>query len=101
MYIYRDIVEHYGVINQLDILVEECAELIQAVSKYKRSNYAKAELDHVAEEMADVQIMLRQIADGYGGLGSDFYNSINNWINVKTERQLRRINEEERNKNGE
>lgn len=99
--LYRMIVEHYGVNNQLDVLAEECVDLIRAISNYKHSNYAKAELEHVAEEIADVQIMIRQIAEGYGGDYSDFYNSVCNWILVKTERQLRRINEEEMNKNGE
>lgn len=31
------IAEHYGMEAQLDVLQEECAELIQAVSKYKRA----------------------------------------------------------------
>ena len=42
--------------KNLDLLTEECAELIQAVSKYKRTGNKYP----VAEEMADVYIMLTE-----------------------------------------
>lgn len=32
----KKIAEHYGLSAQLDQTVEECAELIQAINKYKR-----------------------------------------------------------------
>lgn len=51
----KKIAKHYGS-QQLDILQEECAELIQAVSKYKR--YGNVE--NLKEEIADVQIMIDQ-----------------------------------------
>ena len=51
------IAEHYGRIPQLEMLQEECAELIQAVSKYKR--YGK--FDNVIEEISDVEIIIEQI----------------------------------------
>lgn len=58
--------EHYGYEAQSLQLVEECAELIQAVSKYRRVA-AKGEdekliaLGNLIEEIADVEIMLEQI----------------------------------------
>ncbi len=56
------IADHYGVNSQLDILQEECAELIQAVSKYRRVNNPNAfDMTHLAEEVADVEIMIAQI----------------------------------------
>ena len=42
--------------KNLDLLTEECAELIQAVSKYKRTGNKYP----VAEEMADVYITLTE-----------------------------------------
>jgi NTP pyrophosphatase (non-canonical NTP hydrolase) len=48
----------YGVDNQLDMLVEECAELIVAVQHYKRDRIG---LDAIANEAADVRIMISQI----------------------------------------
>lgn len=47
-------------IKQLDIVQEELAELIQAISKFKRYNNKESELK-VIEEAADVYIMLKQL----------------------------------------
>lgn len=61
-------IDKYGPQNQLAMTQEECAELIQAISKLSRSEEsdhpgrsAKAALNHLMEETADVQIMLDQI----------------------------------------
>lgn len=90
---YRTIVNHYGIDNQLDILVEECGELIQAVSKYKRSKGAEAELEHLAEEMADVEIMLEQIVEGIDdGKGIRFRGMKTKYKMAKLHRQIDRIN---------
>lgn len=51
------IADHYGLNSQLDILQEECAELVQAVSKYRRGGSNLL----VLEELADVEIMVAQI----------------------------------------
>ena len=61
--------EHYGYEAQSNQLVEECAELIQAVNKYRRARGTGQEttfneqvaLDNLIEEIADVEIMLEQI----------------------------------------
>ena len=52
----KTIAEHYGLDSQLNILQEELAELIQAVSKYRRGDPS-----HILEEIADVEIMLDQV----------------------------------------
>lgn len=86
------IADHYGLDGQLGILQEECAELIQAVSKYKRCRTVASEdacKPIIAEEMADVYIMIEQIRylldidDDFGG-----------WLHSKIDRQMRRIREE-------
>lgn len=54
----------YGEVNQHFKLMEECAELIQAVAKYQTSETAKEKLiqrNHIKEEMADVVIMIEQL----------------------------------------
>ena len=51
------IADHYGLNSQLDILQEECAELVQAVSKYRRGGSNLL----VLEELADVEIMVEKI----------------------------------------
>ena len=62
--------ETFGEEAQLDMLVEECAELIQAVNKYKRAkakggsvNIENAKI-HLAEEITDVRNMLYQVDEG-------------------------------------
>ena len=58
--------EHYGYEAQSNQLVEECAELIQAVSKYRRAAEKGEDeklivLGNLIEEIADVEIMLEQV----------------------------------------
>ena len=57
-------VEKYGE-NQLDQAQEELAELIVAISKYKRAVakglYKDKSLTDVIEEIADVKIMIKQV----------------------------------------
>lgn len=57
-------INHYGVVSQLDQTIEEMAELIQAISKYRRSlgNLEKEKFYkvNILEEIADTEIMLEQ-----------------------------------------
>lgn len=64
----KRIANHYGLAKQSRQLSEECAELIQATSKYMRfqeTSYASTVdwkyIESVCEEIADVEIMLEQI----------------------------------------
>ena len=60
----KAIIAHYGVDKQLDMLVEECAELIQAIQKYKRYKDIPGEgkaFDNLIEEIADVENIIDQI----------------------------------------
>ena len=59
MDILEKAVEKYGE-KQLDQAQEELAELIVAISKYKR-NENKFTISNVIEEIADVRIMLKQV----------------------------------------
>lgn len=54
--------EIYGVDNQIIKLAEECGELLSAVSK-RRSG--RCDVDAVAEEIADVLIMLDQMQTAF------------------------------------
>lgn len=77
-------IKHYGEEIQSTVCMEECAELIQAVSKAKRG---KPDKNNMAEEIADVLIcieILKQIYDI-----PDY--SIENWIERKQERMARRM----------
>lgn len=57
----KEIADHYGLISQLDQTTEECAELIQAINKFKRSSSLIGVSKLLFEELADVQIMIDQL----------------------------------------
>jgi len=63
----KKIAYHCGYKEQSNQLIEECAELIQAVNKYRRamsrihSKDVDIALENLIEEIADVEIMLEQI----------------------------------------
>lgn len=54
--LYMKTIYTYGVTNQLDKVVEECSELIQAIQKFKQNR-----MTNVEEEIADVEIMCEQM----------------------------------------
>lgn len=84
----KRIADYYGLDAQLDMLQEECAELIQAVSKYKRTR-----VTNIVEEMADVFIMLDQIIYLLNKevASVDVEEFIALWMEKKIRRQLERI----------
>lgn len=50
-----------GTANQIEMIVEECAELIMAVQKVKRAKVINREvMDNFYEEVADVEILIEQ-----------------------------------------
>lgn len=59
----KKIADHYGLQAQKGMLIEEMAELMQAVNKHDRRPF---NLNAITEEMADVEIMLAQIKYLYG-----------------------------------
>ena len=58
--IMQDAVKIYGQDAQMQMLVEECAEVIQAVCKYNRKDKDEEAEKHLCEEVADAMIMLTQ-----------------------------------------
>ena len=60
----QKIADHYGLQHQLNKSVEELIELVQAIQEYsfKLGMYDdEISTGHVAEEMADVKIMIAQL----------------------------------------
>lgn len=53
----------YGIIKQQWMLVEECGELLNAIAKSKRDRAGK---DEIITELADVSIVVEQMAFFYG-----------------------------------
>ena len=58
--IYDYIIKTYGGDAQHVVAMEECAELIKAISKYLRTGDID-DIDNLIEEIADVEIMLEQL----------------------------------------
>lgn len=81
-------IEHYGADLQTVVCMEECAELIQAISKMKRG---KDNRDNLIEEMADVMICMDILKQVYGI--SD--NEIQNYVCQKQNRSIERMKSDE------
>lgn len=62
---YSEVIQHYGLENQTDMLMEECAELIQAANKMKRYPEDHEARRNLIEEIVDVEIMIAQMKIGY------------------------------------
>ena len=82
------IADYYGKEPQLGMAQEECAELIQAISKVRRKGETKDAIEHLAEEIADVRIICAQLMHLYRIVGLVTVIS-----NSKLDRQLERIME--------
>jgi len=55
--LYKRAIELWGSVSQYRQLQEECAELIAAINQFDRGRIS---LDELAEEVADVEIMIEQ-----------------------------------------
>lgn len=82
-YVVKRTIEHYGKDVQSTVCMEECAELIQAISKEKRG---KSDKSHLAEEMADVIICIEMLKEIYS-ISDDM---ISEWIQIKEARIIER-----------
>ena len=87
-YVLKRSIEHYGKDLQSTVCMEECAELIQAISKEKRG---KSDKSHLAEEMADVIICIEMLKEIYS-ISDDM---ISEWIQIKEARIIERIKQNE------
>lgn len=76
----------YGKRSQVDMAIEEMSELTKALLKERRIPDEYLSTEHIAEEMADVIIMLEQLM-----LIFDNVAEIQRQIFLKLERQRKRI----------
>lgn len=82
----QTIANFYGDNSQMYMAIEEMSELTKEICKYKRlpNNY-----DKIADEIADVKIMLEQLEYIFG-----VSREVEDRVNYKLDRQLRRIEQE-------
>lgn len=89
------IARHYGLLPQLAKTCEELRELHMAIWKLRLTKWigrkTAAQEQHVLEKIADVRIMLDQIELLTGG-----NQSCSEWRTAKLERQVQRINGEQK-----
>jgi len=66
--IYQEALNQWGEDSQINMAIEEMAELISALQHYRRLEKwgHKATLGDIAEEVADVEIMMEQIRFMFG-----------------------------------
>lgn len=80
--------DYFGEIDTVTNAAEECSELIQCISKQIRGTENRS---HIEEEIGDVLIAVSNLIYIYG-LSE---NSIQEWVDKKQCRQIRRINGKE------
>lgn len=89
------IIQHYGINKQLKYIHSEYFELDEAILTSEKSNEWTPSIvenwqKHIAEEIADVMVMLKQFQYYYGITDEQ----IEKIMNYKIDRQLDRISEE-------
>lgn len=83
--VWSESIRKYGKEIQSIVCMEECSELIQAVSKCLRGKPDAT--DNLAEEMADVTICLHMLQEMYDITDKQ----LDKWIACKTVRQHERM----------
>jgi hypothetical protein len=64
--LYREAIKLWGVDTQIDMMIEECAELIHSLLKFRRGFQV-----NVLTELADVEIMSEQMRFIFNPIGID------------------------------
>lgn len=85
--IYKSAIDKWSEEIQIDIAVEECAELIRAIQKFKRHGPSAELIHNLIEEIADVSIMIEQLTIIFG------IDHVEAWKKIKLERLEKRIKE--------
>lgn len=89
----KKIISTYDQSSRADLAIEEMAELQKALLKYRRADRPELQvlrMKDIAEEIADVQIMLDQLIEVY-----NCRDDVERMIGYKIERQLKRIERKE------
>lgn len=85
--IIKDAIKFHGADEQTTVCMEECAELIQCISKEKRGKHDR---HHLIKEMADVYICLEMLMEIYNISSKE----IESMIERKQQREIERMREQ-------
>ena len=83
---FREAIETWGAETQIDLALEELGELQTALARHRRG---RADVEDVAEEIADVRIMARQLSVVYGE------DRVDSHVERKMERLRERLDDAE------
>ena len=84
--LYRRAIDKWGLPLQFGMLMEECAELIQATNKVMRKGTEDEKaISNLAEEMADVEIMIEQLKKSVDWM------FLEEQVNIAKEKKLERL----------
>lgn len=91
--VMRDALLTFGTGHQAVVAIEELSELQKELCKMLRG---KANNDHIAEEIADVEIMLQQMKDAF-----QLHAAVETWKEYKLHRlesriAMERVNDDEK-----
>lgn len=86
--VYNKALEKWGEFSQLDQALEEMAELMVVINKYKRTKMDLADkkeqiLENLIEEIADTKMCIEQLEMMFGK------EKVNNMLDVKMEKFLK------------
>lgn len=81
--LFQELIEEYGAKHQSMVCIEEMSELTKELVKFERGENNH---DQIAEETADVLIMLEQIIKIYG-----IADKVESWKNEKLKRTKARL----------
>lgn len=92
--VFKKSIQHYGPKAQIDLAIEEMSELTKALLKHRRASMGQGDpqkkAKDVAEEIADVRIMLDQLEMIF-----DNKVQVREWIEKKVNRQIQRMEGED------
>lgn len=84
--ILEEVIAHYGEQIEQTVCMEECAELVQSISKAIRG---KIDKDNMTEEIADVLLCIEMLKTIHSITDAE----ISQYIKEKQQRMLKRIGE--------
>ena len=89
--VYKQAQRQFGITNQTVVGIEELSELAKELCKFIRYPHS-TEFPRLAEEMADVTIMLEQLKQFYG-----LDDEVDSWVDFKVSRLQETIMEAQKN----
>ena len=88
--VYREAIDAWGVHAQAGMVAEECGELVAALNQFLRGRVSGVS---VLRDVADVQIMLRQIVEIVADITGESVMAVDTALEVARDGKLSRLRE--------